>query len=79
MIDYILIALLLAIAVATLVLLLQFSRQAGERFERDARGKKGTGTRCLEACNNAQGRRIVGGAGSDQGTNPHRQGRLSVL
>lgn len=31
-------ALLLAIAVATLVLLLQFSTQAGERFERDARG-----------------------------------------
>ncbi len=31
-------ALLLAIAVATLVLLLQFSEQAGERFERDARG-----------------------------------------
>lgn len=30
--------LLLAIAVATLVLLLQFSSQAGERFERDARG-----------------------------------------
>lgn len=31
-------ALLLAIAVATLVLLLQFAHQAGERFERDARG-----------------------------------------
>jgi putative ABC transport system permease protein len=31
-------ALLLAIAVATLVLLLQFAQQAGERFERDARG-----------------------------------------
>jgi putative ABC transport system permease protein len=31
-------ALLLAIAVATLVLLLQFAEQAGERFERDARG-----------------------------------------
>lgn len=30
--------LLLGIAVATLVLLLQFSTQAGERFERDARG-----------------------------------------
>lgn len=31
-------ALLLAIAVAMLVLLLQFAEQAGERFERDARG-----------------------------------------
>jgi len=31
-------ALLLGIAVATLVLLLQFAEQAGERFERDARG-----------------------------------------
>jgi len=31
-------ALLLGIAVATLVLLLQFATQAGERFERDARG-----------------------------------------
>ena len=31
-------ALLLAIAVASLVLLLQFAEQAGERFERDARG-----------------------------------------
>lgn len=31
-------ALLLGIAVATLVLLLQFAQQAGERFERDARG-----------------------------------------
>lgn len=31
-------ALLLAIAVAMLVLLLQFAQQAGERFERDARG-----------------------------------------
>lgn len=31
-------ALLLAIAVATLVMLLQFAQQAGERFERDARG-----------------------------------------
>ncbi|WP_033926639.1 ABC transporter permease [Sphingomonas sp. 35-24ZXX] len=31
-------ALLLGIAVATLVMLLQFAQQAGERFERDARG-----------------------------------------